>query len=130
MCYRSKANLHTEAGGSEHLREHILTARHFTDTSECSFIFFTQRFASLSKGKKSRLAPGREVRWVNPSRLNGHLLQVCVGTDQTASWAKSLSDKQVLCTLLELCLHCRCLLPPPMSQILCSRVTHLSLGYF
>lgn len=57
---------------------------------------------------------------MNPSRLDGHRLQVCVGTDQTASWAKSLSDKQVLCALLELCLHCRCLLPPPMSQIFCS----------
>lgn len=81
--------------------------------------FLLRGLQVCQKEKKNRPAPGREVRW-------GESLQtrwpsaagVC--RYRPASWAKSLSDKQALCALLERCLHCRCLLPPPTSQILCS----------
>lgn len=74
-----------------------LTARHFTDPSECSFIF-PQRFASLIK-EKNRLSLGRVAEAeTGPSRA----LRTC--------WfVASLSDKAA--PLLELCLHCRVLSP-------------------
>lgn len=107
MCDRSKTNLHTEAGGSEHLRERILTARHFTDTSECSFIFLLKRFASLSKKSTGTGQGGKRWR-LGSSRPVGSLPEPEVG-EQTRQPGGQRARVTSRCTVhpLELCLHCR-----------------------